>query len=99
LPGLAGGLETQVTAPLGGGVRLGSQQSFVQAGGVTAAGRRPAQRGAVRGLALAEQQIIGLAFDGLAGLEAEGLERLVPTSGRVALPRSRWPGGNSWPRP
>jgi hypothetical protein len=78
LPCLAGGLEAQVTAPLGGSVRLGSQQSFVQAGGLTATGRRPAQRGTVGGLALAEQQIVGLAFDGLAGLEAEGLSAWSP---------------------
>ncbi len=52
-------------------MRLGGQQRDVQFSGLAAAVRGPAQRGAIRGLALAEQQIVRLALDPLAGLEPE----------------------------
>src|SRR5690242_1522252 len=43
------------------------------------------QRGAVGCLSLAEQQIVGLAVDPLAGLEAEGLRaRTPPPAGRLS---------------
>jgi hypothetical protein len=48
-------------------VRLGGQQLRVQVGGFPAAVRGPAELGAVRGFALAEQQVIRLALDPLAG--------------------------------
>ena len=81
-----------------GSVRLGGQQLGVHVGVFAAIARRPAQLGAVRGLAFAEQQVVRFALDPLAGLEAEGPGAWSPTSGRAALPRFRWPGGNSWPR-
>ena len=71
LPSLLDGLGPQFALAFGGGVRLGGQQRGVQVGGFAAAARRPPQLGAVRGLALAEQQVIGLALDPLARLEAE----------------------------
>jgi hypothetical protein len=52
-------------------LRLRSQELGVQVGGFTAITRRPTQPGAVRGFTLAEQQIVRLALDDLAGLEAE----------------------------
>ena len=72
LPGLLGGFGPQFALAFGGGVRLGGQQRGVQVGGFAAAARGPAQRGAVGGLALAEQQVIRFALDSLAGFEAEG---------------------------
>ena len=48
-------------------MRLGGQQLRVQVGGFPAAVRGPAELGAVRGFALAEQQVIRLALDPLAG--------------------------------
>jgi hypothetical protein len=71
LPGLLGGLGAEFAFAFGGGVRLGGQQLRVQAGGFAAVGWRAAERGAVGGFALAEQQVVRLALDGLAGLEAE----------------------------
>ena len=56
-----------------GGVRLGGQQPGVQVSGFPAAARRPAQCGAAGSPALAEQQVIRLALDHLAGLEPERL--------------------------
>ena len=72
LPGLLNGFGPQLALAVGGGVRLGGQQRGVQVGGFPAAARWSAQPGAVRGLALAEQQVIRFALDPLAGLEAEG---------------------------
>jgi hypothetical protein len=54
-------------------VRLGGQQPGVQVSGFPAAARRPAQCGAAGSPALAEQQVIRLALDHLAGLEPERL--------------------------
>ena len=71
MPGLFGGFGPQFAAAFGGGVRLGGQQRGVQVGGFAAVARGPAQRGAVGGFAFAEQQVIRLALDRLAGLEAE----------------------------
>ena len=57
----------------------------VQVGGFAAAVGWPAQRGAVGGLALAEQQVVGFALDRLAGLEAEGFGAgAPPAAGRLA---------------
>ena len=78
LPGLLDRLGTEFTFALGGGVRLGRQQLRVQVTSFPAITRRPAQLGAVGCLALAEQQIVRLAFDPLARLEAEGLRAGAP---------------------
>ena len=85
LPGLLGGFGAQFALAFGGGVRLGGQQRGVQVGGFAAVARGPAQRGAVRGLALAEQQVVRLALDSLAGLEAERLGAgSPPAAGRLS---------------
>ena len=68
LAGLPDGLGAQLALALGGGVRLGGQELGVEVGGFAAAGRGPAQLGAVGGLALTEQQVIGFTLDYLAGL-------------------------------
>ena len=78
LPGLLDGFGPQFAAAFGGGVRLGGQQRGVQVSGFSAIARGPAKSGAVRGLALAEQQVVRLALDRLAGLEAEGLDAWTP---------------------
>jgi hypothetical protein len=51
----------------GGRVRLGGQQAGVDAGGLLAAARRPAQLRAVWCLALAEQQVVRFALYYLGG--------------------------------
>ena len=85
LPGLLGRLDPELALAVGGGVRLGGQQLRVQVGGLAAAVWRPAQRGAVGGLALAEQQVIRLALDHLARLEAESFgARAPPAAGRLS---------------
>ena len=85
LPGLPGGFDPQLVLASGGGVRLGGQQAGVQVGGFAAAIGGPAQRGAVGGLALAEEQVVRVAFDPLAGLEAEGFRAgAPPAAGRLA---------------
>jgi len=71
LAGLLDGLGPQLAFAFGGGVRLGGQEPGVQVGGLAAITRRPAQPGAIRGLALAEQQLILLALDHLARLQAK----------------------------
>jgi len=52
-------------------VRPGGQQPSIHVSGFAADVRGLAQPGAVGGLTLAEQQVVGLALDRLAGLEAE----------------------------
>ncbi len=83
LPGLLDGLGAEFAFAVGGGVRLGGQQLGVQVGGLAAVTRRPAERGAVGCLSLAEQQIVRFALDGLAGLEAE-------RSGAGSPPAAGW---------
>jgi len=85
LPRLLDGFGPQLTLAFGGGVRLGGQQRGVHVGRFAAIAWRPAQPGAVGGLALAEQQVIRLALDPLARLEAKGPgARAPPASGRLA---------------
>ena len=85
LPGLPGGFQAQLVPAFGGGVRLGGQQPGVQVRGFPAAVRGPAQRGAVGGFALAEQQVIRFALDHLAGLEAERFGAWAPpAAGRLS---------------
>jgi hypothetical protein len=60
------------------GVRLSGQELSVEVGGFAAVIRVPAELGAVGGLALAEQQVVRLAFDPLAGFEAEGIRAGAP---------------------
>ena len=59
-------------------MRLGSQQQLVDVGGFAATVRVPAELGAVGSLALTEQQVVRLALDPLAGLEAEGSRARAP---------------------
>ena len=54
LPGLPGGLDPQLAATFGGGVRLGGEQPGVQVGGFPATVRCPAQPGPIGSLTLAE---------------------------------------------
>ena len=85
MPGLLGGFDPQFVLAVGGGVRLGGQQPGVQVRGFPAAVRRPAQWGAVGSLALAEQQVVRLALDPLAMLEAERFRaRAPPAAGRLS---------------
>src|SRR6185437_8769424 len=82
LPGVLDGLGAEFALAFGGGVRLGGQQFRVQISRLAAVSGRLSQRGAVGCLSLAEQQIVGLAVDPLAGLEAEGLRaRTAPPAG------------------
>jgi hypothetical protein len=74
LPGLSDRFGPQLALALGRGVRLDGQQPRVQVGGFAAAAGGPAELGAIGGPALAEQQVVRLALDRLAWLEAEGLE-------------------------
>ena len=83
LPRFLDGLGAELALAFGGGMRLRGQQLRVQVGGFAAVVRRPAELGAVGGLALAEQQVVRLALDGLAGLEAE-------RSGAGAPPAAGW---------
>ena len=83
-PRLPGSFQPQLTLTLGGRLRLGGQQPGVDAGGVPPAARRPAQRGAVGRLALAEQQVVRAALNYLAGLKAERPRaRTPPAAGRL----------------
>jgi hypothetical protein len=85
LAGLADGLGAELALAFGGGVRLGGQQRLINIGGLAAAAGRPAQRGAVRGLALAEQQIVRFALDPLAVPEAERFRAgTPPAAGRLS---------------
>ena len=68
LPGLPGGFQAQLVSAFGGGVRFGGQELGVEVCGFPGVGRWPAQRGAVGGFALAEQQVIRFAVDHLAVL-------------------------------
>ena len=85
LAGLPGGLGAELALAFGGGVRLGGEQRLVYVGGLAAASRAPAQRGAVGGLALAEQKVIRLALNPLTWLEPEGFRaRAPPAAGRFS---------------
>ena len=72
LPGFSDRFGPQLALAFGGGVRLGGQQLNVQVRGFAAVARRPAELGVIGGPALAEQPVVRLALDPLAGLEAEG---------------------------
>jgi hypothetical protein len=79
--GLAGGFGPQFVLAFGGRVRLGGQQAGVDAGSVLPTAGRPAERGAVGRLALAEQQVVRCALDYLAVLEAGCLCARAPRPG------------------
>jgi hypothetical protein len=83
LPGFPDCLGAEFALALGGSVRLRGQQRSIQVSGFPAAVRGAAKLSAVGGFALAEQQVIWLAFDALAGLEAE-------RPGAGAAPAARW---------
>ena len=82
LAGLAGGLGAELALAFGGGVRLGGEQRLVYLRGLAAAGGRPAQRGAVGGLTLAEEKVIRLTLNPPTFLEAEGLRARAPPAAR-----------------
>jgi hypothetical protein len=85
LPGFLDGLGEQLALALGCGVRLSGEQCLVEVGGFASAVRGPAELGAVRSLSLAEQQVVRLALDTLAGLEAEGFGAgAPPAAGRFS---------------
>ena len=86
LAGLLDGLGPELALAFGGGVRLGGQQLRVQVGGFAAITRRPAQLGAIWGLALAEQQLIRLALDHLARLQAKSPRTGTPPAARWFSP-------------
>jgi hypothetical protein len=82
LPSLPGSFYAQFATALGGGMRLGGQQPGVEVRSLPGITWRPAQRGAVRGFALAEQQIVRSALDDLARLQAEPLRTRAPPAAR-----------------
>ena len=86
MPGPADSLGPQLALALGSGMRLGGQKLRVQVGGFAAAARGPTQLRAVGAFALAEQQVIRPALDGLAGLEAERLRARAPPPARWLAP-------------
>ena len=83
LPRLLDGLGLKLAFTFGGSVRLGGQELGVQVDGFAAVAWRAAELSAVGSFTLAEQKIVRLALDGLAGLEAE-------RSGAGAPPAAGW---------
>ena len=71
LPRLLYGVDAQLAVALGSGMRLGGQQPGVDVRRFPVIRGRPAQLGAIRGLALPEQQVIGVVIDQLARRQAE----------------------------
>jgi hypothetical protein len=71
---------------LGGGVRLGSQQRRVQLRRLPSATRWPAQLGAVRSFALAEQELIRSALHYLAKLQPQRPGACAPPAARRLSP-------------
>ena len=71
LAGLLDRLGAELALAFGGGVRLGGEQRLVYLRGLAAAGGRPAQRGAVGRLALAEEKVIRLTLNPPTLAEAE----------------------------
>ncbi len=66
-------------------MRLGGQQPVAQVGGLVAAARAPAQRGAVGNLALTGQQVMRLALERLAMREPERFgTRALPSARRLS---------------
>ena len=91
LPASPGGFDPQLVLAFGGGVRFGGQQRGVQVGGFAPAVGGPAQRRFVGGLALAEEQVVRLALDPLARLEAERLSAWAPpAAGRLSSLSLAW---------
>ena len=86
LTGLLDRFGAEFAFAVGCGVRLGGQQQLVDVGGFAAGIGVPTELGAVRGLALAEQQVIRLALDPLAGLEAEHFRARAPPPARRLSP-------------
>jgi hypothetical protein len=72
----------QLPLPLRRGPRLGRQQPGIDLCGLPAADRRPPQRRAIGGFALAEQQVVRVTLDYLAGGEAERLRGRTPPAAR-----------------
>jgi hypothetical protein len=85
LPGLPDRLDPQLALTFGGSVRLGGQELGVQVGSFAAITWRPPQPGAIRSLALTEQQVIRLALHPLPELEPERLRAgSPPPAGRFS---------------
>ena len=82
LPRLPASPGTQLPLPLRRGVRLGPQQPGIDLRGLPAADRRPPQRRAIGSFARAEQQVVRVTLDDLAGGEAERLRRRTPPAAR-----------------
>jgi hypothetical protein len=70
LAGLPDSLSAQFALALRSSVRLGGHQLAVHVCGLATIGRGPAELGAIGGLALAEQPVIGFALNLLAGFQA-----------------------------
>ena len=98
LPGLLDGLGAQFALAFGGGVRLGGQQPAYRS-----AALRPLPGGLPSGVPSGALRSPNSRSYGSRSTVWPGSKPraryLAPTSGRAALPRSRWPGCNSWPRP
>ena len=99
LPGLLDGFGPQLAAAFGGGVRLGGQQRSVQVGGFPAAARWSAERPCRRGPCVRRTAGRRACVRPSGRARGRGPGRRVPTSGRAARRRSRWPGCNTRPRP
>ena len=99
LSGLLDGLGAELALAFGGGVRLGRQELGVQVGGFAAVARGLAQLGCRRGPSARRTAGRTVCARRSGRARGRGLARRDPTSGRVVLRRSRWPGCSSWPRP
>ena len=99
LPGFLDGLGAELALALGGGVRLGGEQ--LPRRGRRLCGRRSgAGRAGCRQGPFARRTAGRTARARYAGrARSRGPSRPGPTSGQAVLPRSRWPGCSSWPRP
>jgi hypothetical protein len=76
-------------------VRLGGQELRVQVGGFAAVGWRAAELSAAGSFASAEQQIVRLALDDLAGREAERPGAGSPPAAGRLSPASEPSGGSA----
>ena len=86
LAGRLGGFAFELDEPFGGGVRLGGLQPGQVIGERRVAAAGPAEPGPGSRVDLPVDRVVGLALDGLAGDEAEGLGSGSPP------PAGRFPG-------
>jgi len=99
LPGLPGGLKAQLMPALGGGMRLGGQEPGVQVRGFPAVGPEACPAGCRPGLCAGRTAGHTLRVRPPGPAPGRAPWRPGPTSGQAALPRSRWPGCSTRPRP